>query len=100
MRVGGLELIATRVSGEPLADAAIELINEQMYTSVSSWIESGLVKRPSNGLATGTDGRLVVDGLPRGSYRWTLRGPGGESGSGRVQIPPRDVARVEVSAKP
>jgi hypothetical protein len=100
MRVGGLELIATRVSGEPLAEAAIELINEQMYTSVSSWIESGLVKRPSNGLATGTDGRLVVDGLPRGSYRWTLRGPGGESGSGRVQVPPRDVAHVEVSTKP
>jgi hypothetical protein len=49
------------------------------------------------GLVTDAEGRLVLDGIPRGTYEWTCTSPGGVRASGTERLPPR--GRVELQIR-
>ncbi|MBL8860968.1 MAG: carboxypeptidase regulatory-like domain-containing protein [Planctomycetes bacterium] len=84
-RLGGLDL-RVRSRGALLSECAIQLESEEFGTSIDAWCAEGRCPRtPADG-RTDAGGRLVVDGLPRGEYRWTALPPGGEAMSGRVVV--------------
>ncbi len=94
-RLGGVRLRASIV-GTPLRHKAIGLRSIEFDTDVADWIAAGRVQASSAKLFTDEDGRLAVDGLPNGPYRWTAKNSSGETVTGDFVVPPRAVADVNI----
>lgn len=95
--LGVLEFTAADLGGRPIAGARLELAHRELGEEAGAWIASGLLARPSGGLTSDQDGRLILEGVPRGTYRWKWTAPGGESATGEVVLAPR--GRAEVVAR-
>ena len=67
---------ATSQSGRPVFDLALELTNLEFQKNVQEWIDIDYVLPPPRGLVTDATGRLFLDDLPHGDYRWRVRRPG------------------------
>lgn len=95
-RVGSLELELVRQE-EPLAGRRVELLAGESGARVSEWIASGLAHARPDDLRTDSQGRLRVDGLPHGAYRWIVALETGGSRSGELVVPAAGVARVRLA---
>ncbi len=69
----------------PLAGARLELVHEELGESAASWREAGLIEA-SPGLQSDVDGRIVLEGVPRGSYSWTILASDGRSAAGELAL--------------
>lgn len=70
-RRGGITLAVDSLSGRH-EGLAVDLVSSEFGASVRAWIEAGLVEASSESLTTDADGRLSVQGLPHGTYRWQI----------------------------
>jgi hypothetical protein len=67
-RLADLELEIHAQGGLPVFDLAVELTSLEFEADVAGWIAAERVR--SEGLRTDIHGRIRVEGLPRGAYRW------------------------------
>ena len=95
-RLGGARIRATLV-GTPLRKRVIDLRSIEFDTDVLEWVTAGRVHASSGRLETDDDGRLVVDGLPNGPYRWTAKNSDGETVTGEFVVPARATTDVTVA---
>jgi hypothetical protein len=87
-RCGSVGFQCKRLIGGPARDVAIHLRSVEFDADVSDWVAAGLVKAPSS-LLSDAEGLCRIDGLPRGSYRWTARSPSGIEQSGELTVAPK-----------
>lgn len=92
-RLGTLELQAFGPQGERLAGTGVELECADLGESVADWIRSGRLESPAP-LVTDREGRLTVEGLPRGRYLWRT-----ELGQGAFELEGGTITRVEARAR-
>jgi len=95
-RLGSVEFLASTPLGNPASQVPIDLRSEEMEQWVGKWIASGKILAPSQGTSTDSGGRLRIDGLPNGPYRWRVTTGEGER-EGEITVPAQSVVRVEVS---
>jgi hypothetical protein len=98
--LGTLELAVTEPGGRGIEGARLALRHQELGQDVDSWIAADLLARPPGGLASDADGRLVLAGVPRGTYAWSWTAPSGETAAGEVVLAPRGraalVARIRL----
>jgi hypothetical protein len=87
-QLADMELELRDREGRPAAGVPVELRSIEFGADVARWIEDGKVRAPG-GLVTGADGRLRLQGLPRGAYSWTIRGAEGPV-AGAFELAPGD----------
>jgi hypothetical protein len=87
VRRRGSASIDVRRGGAPVVGQVLRIRSEEFETDVHDWVHDGRAVAPS-GLASDAHGRLRVDGLPNGSYRWECAVEEGQVISGRFEVPP------------
>jgi hypothetical protein len=95
VRRRGSALVTAIVGGVVAAESGFELVSEEFGSVVVEWIERGLITSTTAGLNTDDQGRVRLDGLPRGGYRWSMAASDGSTASGRFEV--RAGQRVDVS---
>jgi hypothetical protein len=95
-RLGGARLYASRV-GTPYRNKVLGLRSVEFDVDVLDWLAAGKVQASSGKLETDGDGKLSVDGLPNGTYRWSAENSSGETVTGEFTVPPRATASVTVA---
>jgi len=86
-RLGDLELRLSAQSGLPVSGLAIELVSLEFEARVADWLAAGHVTTSAGALTTDLKGRLVLRGLPHGTYAWSLSAAG-EHLAGEVLVKP------------
>lgn len=94
-RRGSVVLHAKR-GGLALADVALHIASEEFATSIEPWIQDGRVTASDMRSVTDVQGRLRLDGLPRGPYRWSVTLEDGATISGRFEVEPQRRVDVDV----
>ncbi|NOT32130.1 MAG: hypothetical protein HOP15_16910 [Planctomycetes bacterium] len=94
-RLGDLALQIVAAGGLPVFALAVELNSLEFGASVASWIEEKRVR--SEGLVTDLQGRIRVEGLPRGSYGWRIELPDREALEGELVVEPGPTSEVRLS---
>jgi len=77
-RLARAELLVLGPEGVPVTGATVTLTSLEFTTPVSEWFEEGRIES-STGLTSHTNGRILLDGLPRGPYGWSIVTESGES---------------------
>jgi len=94
-RLGSVVLHAKR-GGLALAGVVLRVESEEFATSVDPWIADGRVSVSDTRGATDDQGRLRLDGLPRGTYRWSITLDEGATIGGRFDVEPHRRVDVDV----
>jgi hypothetical protein len=93
-RTGSLEILAKNESGIAVGGQAIGLTSLELQCDASGWLADKLISTSTGQFATDGEGRLRIDGLPRGDYLWSLLGPEGVLSGGKCTVPPHGVIQV------
>lgn len=83
-RAGSAVLKLVAGSSTPLAGQALELEHVGLGEGPGLWAALGLV--PSADMVSDGQGRVVLDGWPRGTYRWRAERPDGAIASGEFEL--------------
>lgn len=94
-RRGSVTLHATR-SGLSLPHTRLDVESVEFSKSVVEWVSSGEVQCSGAGLVTDGSGRVRLDGLPRGDYRWTCEFLDGSTVGGGFRVEPHRHVDVDV----
>lgn len=97
--LGDVRLVALDNYNEPVPGVRIELECSELGGTLSRWIETGRVAMPAGGLQTGSDGELLLRGLPAGEYRFRALTNSDGGGEGRFTLSGRGEARIEVPVR-
>ena len=92
-RIGGVELEFVDENEQPVAGVEWELTHLALGESSEEWIRDGRIDGP---LRSSTEGTSVVEGVPRGSYRWSAHAPGSAPLTGNIEVPAGGMARAVV----
>jgi len=95
-RLGGVRIHASIV-GTPLRQKPIPLRSLEFDTDVSDWVTAGRVQASSGRLETNEDGELAVEGLPNGTYRWSVKNSSGDVVTGEFTVSPRSTSDVNIA---
>ncbi len=95
-RRGSVVLYAKR-GGLPLAGVVLHVESEEFETSATMWIASGAITASDAQCVTDGQGRLRLDGLPRGPYRWTIELNDGVQVGGGFDVEPQRRVDVDVN---
>jgi methionine-rich copper-binding protein CopC len=79
-----------------VTDLPLDITSVEFGESVQHWIDQARVSSSSLHLRTDADGRLRLDGLPRGDYAWSVIGADGNPVTGTFTVLPKQVADVEL----
>jgi hypothetical protein len=90
-RLGGVEVTVRNGAGALLRDTAVALYCSDLKSDVATWINDGRVSGEVSQLVTDASGKVHINGLPRGDYRWTI----GESASGTFVVVGGAVTHVD-----
>ena len=82
---------AVRLPGVPLSVRPIDPPGDLATWASKTWIEL-----PARGLVTDSQGRLVLPGLARGTYEWSVPSVDGSQQMGLVEVLAGETVRVEV----
>ena len=91
-RLADLEFTLFSADGLPVSGVEVELTSQEFDVPVATWIEEERVRAP-DGLTTDGRGTVRVEGLPRGSYSWSLSA-GGQDLSGTFELAPAKTNQV------
>ena len=92
---GTLEFTVTDGAGRAIAGAELELVHVELAERARSWAADGAIRSTPEGLRSDDHGRLVLEGVPRGSYVWTwTAGEARASGNARLGARGRESVRV------
>ena len=94
-RLGGVEFTVFANDGTPAAGRPVTLHSLEFDTDVDEWRKAGRLP-PEGSLTTDAAGRLLVEGLPHGSYRWQITAAGGDVAAGQVELLPAQMVKVNV----
>jgi hypothetical protein len=94
-RLGELSMELRTSGGLPVSGQRVELESVEFSTSVESWLAQGKV-HSSGGLVSDREGRIRIEGLPRGDYRWRVDAAGGETVSGSVTVEPAEAITLPI----
>lgn len=95
-RIGAVRIRAKSGVGNAVEGATIELVDVATGTRVQDWMTSGDVPTPANGLKTDSSGTVVVQGLPRGSYRCVATTSAGGVVERTIEVPAQATGEVEI----
>ena len=90
-----LDVRVTTLAGRTIAGARLELAHAELEQSADAWLAAGSIQAPM-GLVTDAEGRLVLRGIPRGTYAWTCTTPDGRSASGEAVVEPRQSLELSI----
>lgn len=76
---------AVERGGQPVAGARFELQHAELGADAADWLAAGLLPGVRE-LVSDVDGRLVLAGVPRGTYRWTCTASDGASVTGTAEL--------------
>ncbi len=93
-RLGDLEIELHSVSNLSVSQLAVDVTSLEFGTNVLEWVQGGRVTSSSPVLQADATGRVRVEGLPRGDYRWTVVTTAGEAVEGIATVPPAATERV------
>lgn len=96
-RLGSIEVQVKDAYDVEREGVAVDLLSVEQQAWASNWIEHGLVPAPPHGLVTDEHGRLRVNGLPNGPFRWRATAPGGSPVEGEVTVPPQAVGSIAIT---
>jgi hypothetical protein len=80
-----------------MTNVPVDLHSEEKDHWVSEWIAEGRVPSLPQGLATDSNGRISITGLPNGPFRWRVILADGSAVEGIGTVPPHGAATVTVS---
>jgi len=86
-RLGDLELEVRSTKGLAVRACPIELHSLEFDADAADWAAAGLLDAP-DGLVTDAAGRLRLEGLPHGDYRWTVLDAAGAATTGTATVDP------------
>jgi hypothetical protein len=92
-RLGDLELQVRNSHGIAVSGVIVELTDVESESSLQDWLEQGKVDAPG-GLRSDSHGKIEVQRLPRGTYRWSLPEHGLE---GVLTVAPGETAEVPLA---
>jgi hypothetical protein len=96
-RVGSVEFQIKTTLGNTAPGLEVAMRSDESGELLSDWIASGQVIAPSGGPRSNADGRLRLNALPNGPFRWTVTTADGETVEGEVTVPPLGLAHVDVT---
>jgi hypothetical protein len=96
-RVGSVQISARTRYGNPVPDLQVDLYSEEAGAWVSTWLAEGRISMPNGQLKTGPDGKLRIDALPNGAYRWRTTNAEGSIAEGEASVPSQAVGEVEIT---
>ncbi|MEW6074230.1 MAG: Ig-like domain-containing protein [Planctomycetota bacterium] len=85
-RLGDAMLEMRTAEGMPAAGRSVGLHCVELDTDVAEWVEEGRVN-VEGGLITDEQGKLLVRGLPHGTYEWEVADAAGNAVRGRMEVP-------------
>jgi hypothetical protein len=88
-RLGNIDVIVKNNYETPVPGVVLDFFSVEESRWVSSWIHSGMIAVAASSLTTDGDGRVRVNALPNGAYRWRATAPAGASVEGDVVIAPQ-----------
>lgn len=97
-QVADLELTLFDRDGIPVSGAEIGLTSIEFESTVEAWLGAETVRAPK-GLRTDSLGVLRVEGLPRGTYAWSVP-VGEELARGTFELLPGELNRVPIRLGP
>ncbi|MBM3977897.1 MAG: carboxypeptidase regulatory-like domain-containing protein [Planctomycetes bacterium] len=86
-RTGSAALELRSSSTPDVRNIELDLESVEFGERASNWIAAGKASSES-GLRPDKDGRVRIDGLPRGKYRWRASRAGEVVASGELEVPP------------
>ncbi len=95
-RLGNVELTVSDVHENPVSGVAVDLYSIEDQQWVSSWIGSGAVHAPEGGLKTNSAGKVRVNAVPNGLYRWRVTPAETAMSEGEFTIAPQSTSQVAV----
>jgi hypothetical protein len=93
-----LELEVVDLGGRPLPDARFDLWHAELDARVEDWLTTGWFPAPAD-LVTDREGKLTLDGIPRGRYAWTCTAASGATAVGEVLLAPRERRTLEIRVR-
>lgn len=93
-RSGAVVLKLVTGSNSPLAGQALEIEHVALGEGPTQWAALGLL--PSAVTVSDGEGRIVLDGWPRGTYRWRANRPDGALGQGEFELAPGANPEIEL----
>jgi hypothetical protein len=91
VRRTGSAVLEVRSSSTPdVRDIELDLESLEFRERASDWIAAGKASA-DGGLQPDNKGRVRIDGLPRGKYRWRASRAGEVVASGELEVPPHGV---------
>lgn len=94
-RTGSAELELRSGSTPDVQGFELDLESLEFGERASEWIAQGRASA-DGGLSPDKDGRVRVDGLPRGKYRWRVSRGGEVVASGELEVPPHGTVREKL----
>lgn len=91
----GSAVLEVRRGGALATDGSIAITSDEFDDGPSAWLAAGRITSSSPELRTDSKGRLRLDGLPHGGYRWAIEASDGTPMSGRFDVLPSQ--RVDVN---
>ena len=98
-RLGNLTVSIETVLGSPAKGVPLELWSEEFGESVASWIQAGRVQRPAQGLVTDSVGRISIEGLPHGTFRYSAKTVESGAVTGTVTVLPKSTAVLPITLR-
>lgn len=97
VRRRGSVVLHVRRGGLPLAGLTLGVESVEFATSASTWIADGAITASHAGCVTDGQGRLRLDSLPRGPYRWSVTLDDGSQFGGNFEVEPQRRVDVDLS---
>ena len=95
-RVGNLDVLVKNSSGLAVAGQPLQLRSNEFSADVAVWLKESRITASSSTLTTDGQGKLHLQGLPRGDYTWTVQNSGGEALQGLVKVPPHATSTATI----
>ena len=83
--------IELRREGRPAEGVLLEAFDQRSGEAVGAWLARGAVR---GSLQSGADGRVRLERLPRGSYRWRTTNAAGMETGGVFEVRARETTRL------
>jgi hypothetical protein len=85
-RLGNLDVRVHSASGTPVPGVPVSIESDEFGAAVSDWSAQDRVHATPPDLVTDATGRVVVQGLPQGAYRWRVARPSAQDLGGEVTV--------------
>jgi hypothetical protein len=94
---GSLEVSWPSSPSEVLLGGSLELVDLTSAEGVSNWLPTGRIESSTGSMTADSSGRLLLEGLPRGLYRWSISGGPADGLSGEVEVTRHAKAELSIS---